>query len=210
MQNNYPSWIRLIAGYFFRGLIFVSPIFITIYTIVLIIRWLDGLIPGLYPGLSLLITLTVVTSIGLLSSLFLFNPVMDFIESIFSRAPFAKVIYNSIKDLFNAFTGNKKTFSQPVMVTLFKEAGIRKLGFITKEDLSEIGLDGMSAVYFPDSYNFSGNLYLVPKQNITVLNAFDAADALKFIVSGGITGIDSHNKTTLHQMPGSQPGMQDS
>lgn len=196
MKSTYPRWIRLIVNYFFRGLIFVSPIFITVYTIVLLIKWLDGLIPGLFPGLSLVIILTTVTAVGLLSSIFLFNPVMSFIESIFSRAPFAKVIYTSIKDLFTAFAGNKKTFTQPVMVTLFKEAGIQKLGFITKEDLSEIGISGMSAVYFPHSYNFSGNLYLVPKENITVLTSFESTDALKFIVSGGVTAIESGKKGT--------------
>ncbi len=186
--------MRQLTNYFFRGLLFVSPIVITVYTIVYLIRWLDGLIPGLFPGLGLLIILTTVTMVGLISSIFLFNPVMDFIESIFSRTPFAKVIYNSIKDLFKAFAGNKKSFTQPVMVTFFKDTGIQKLGFITKEDLAEIGISGMSAVYFPHSYNFSGNLYLVPKENITVLDSFEATEALKFIVSGGITGIESGKK----------------
>lgn len=191
MKPKYPRWIRLLINSFFRGLIFTAPIFITVYTIVLLIRWLDGLIPGLFPGLSLAIVLSTVTIIGGLSSVLLFNPVMGFIESIFSKAPVTKVIYTSIKDLFNAFVGNKKLFTQPVMVMLFKESGIQKLGFITKQDLSAIGITGMAAVYFPHSYNFSGNLYLVPKENITVLPAFEAADALKFIVSGGVTEIES-------------------
>lgn len=191
MKNVYPRWIRHIINYFFRGLIFISPIFITVYTIVLLFKWLDGLIPGLLPGLSLLIILSTVTAVGLISSIFLFNPVMSFIESIFSRAPIAKVIYTSIKDLFTAFASNRKTFTQPVMVTMFGGTGIQKLGFITKEDLSEIGISGLSAVYFPHSYNFSGNLYLVPKENITVLHDFEATDAFKFIVSGGVTGIES-------------------
>ena len=191
LMKNYPRWIRLIISYFFRGLIFIAPIFVTIYVIVILIRWLDSLIPGLYPGLSILIILTTVTFLGLISSLFLFNPVMDFIESVFSKSPVTKLIYTSIKDLFAAFVGDKRTFTQPVMVLLFKDAGIQKLGFVTRSDLSEIGIQDMVAVYFPHSYNFSGNLYLVPRENITVLTSFDAADALKFIVSGGVTEIGS-------------------
>jgi len=77
---------------------------------------------------------------------------------------------------------------------LFKESGVQKLGFITKQDLEVIGVKGMSAVYFPHSYNFSGNLYLVPKENITVLHDFPAADAMKFIVSGGVTNIENMNQ----------------
>jgi uncharacterized membrane protein len=100
------------------------------------------------------------------------------------------VIYSSLRDLFSAFVGDKKKmFSQPVIGMLFKQAGVQKLGFITKQDLEVIGLKGMSAVYLPHSYNFSGNLYLVPKENITVLHDFSAADAMKFIVSGGVTEI---------------------
>jgi uncharacterized membrane protein len=190
-MKNYPRWVRLIISYFFRGLLFIAPIFVTVYVIYLLISWLDNLIPGLYPGLSVLIILSTITLIGLISSIFLFNPVMDFIESVFSKTPVTKLIYTAIKDLFSAFVGNKKMFTQPVMVMLFKEAGIQKLGFITKNDLSAIGIKDMVAVYFPHSYNFSGNLYIVPKENITVLNKFDATDAMKFIVSGGVTEIDS-------------------
>lgn len=74
---------------------------------------------------------------------------------------------------------------------MFKESGIQKLGFITQKDLSEIGIKDMVAVYFPHSYNFSGNLYIVPKENITILPNFPATDAMKFIVSGGVTDIHS-------------------
>jgi uncharacterized membrane protein len=85
------------------------------------------------------------------------------------------------------------------MVMMFKETGIQKLGFVTKNDWSVVGINGMVAVYFPHSYNFSGNLYLVPKENVTVLHSFDAADALKFIVSGGVTEIESHVHATGNQ-----------
>ena len=191
MNKRSPRWLRLIINYFFRGLIFVAPIFVTVYIVVMLIAWLDNLIPGLYPGLSILIILSTVTLVGLLSSLLLFDPVMDFIESIFSKSPLTRLIYSSIKDLFSAFIGEKKKFTQPVMVMLFKEAGIQKLGFITKNDLSAVGIHELVAVYFPHSYNFSGNLYLVPKENITILSSFEATDALKFIVSGGLTEISS-------------------
>jgi uncharacterized membrane protein len=156
-----------------------------------VVRFLDSLIPGIYPGLGILIFFAAITLIGYYSSSFLFQQLLDWIEGLFYKAPVTKLIYGSIKDLFGAFVGDKKTFTQPVMVMLFKEAGIQKLGFITQKDLSEIGIKDMVAVYFPHSYNFSGNLYIVPKENITILPDFSAADAMKFIVSGGVTEIHS-------------------
>ena len=77
------------------------------------------------------------------------------------------------------------------MVLMMKESGIQKLGFITKDDLSQVGINDLVAVYFPHSYNFSGNLYLVPKENITLLKNFPTSDAMKFIISGGVTDLIS-------------------
>ena len=191
---NKPTFFGRITGYFLRGLLFSAPIFITLYTLYLFFKWLDsllqGLIPNLFPGVGILIVLAFVTFVGFLTKLFFFDAVMTWLEGLFGQTPVTKLMYSSIKDLFSAFIGDKKKmFSQPVMVMLFKEAGIRKLGFVTKENLSALGLNDLVAVYFPHSYNFSGNLYLVPRENITPLPQLNGVNAMKFIVSGGVTEI---------------------
>ena len=43
------------------------------------------------------------------------------------------------------------------------------------------------AVYFPQSYNFAGQVVIVPRAAVTAI-AVDASDAMAFIVSGGVTG----------------------
>lgn len=191
---NQANFFGRITGYFLRGLLFAAPIFITLYTLYLFFRWLDsllqGLIPNLFPGVGILIVLAFVTFVGFLTKVFFFDAVMNWLESLFGQTPITKLMYSSVKDLFSAFIGDKKKmFSQPVMVMLFKEAGIHKLGFVTKENLSSLGLKDLVAVYFPHSYNFSGNLYLVPRENITPLPQLNGVDAMKFIVSGGVTEI---------------------
>ena len=71
------------------------------------------------------------------------------------------------------------------------DSDVKKLGFITNKDLSEIGIsDDKVAVYLPHSYAFSGNLFIVPKRNVTPIDA-KAADIMKFIVSGGVTTVDN-------------------
>ena len=187
-------FFRRITGYFFRGLLFAAPIFITLYALFLFFEWMDGLIHGLFPnlwlGAGVLVLLVFITFVGFLTKLFFFDAVLTWLEDLFGQTPITKLMYTSIKDLFSAFIGDKKKmFSQPVMVMLFKEAGIRKLGFVTKENLSSLGLNDLVAVYFPHSYNFSGNLYLVPRENITPLPQMHGADAMKFIISGGVTDI---------------------
>jgi len=90
----------------------------------------------------------------------------------------------------SAFVGSKKRFNKPVLITINKENNIQQLGFITKEDLSELNISKDTvAVYVPLSYSISGNLLIVPTDHITVVDA-SSAEVMKFIVSGGVTDID--------------------
>jgi len=186
--------IKKVLGYFLRGLLFVSPIFLTVYAIYVIIQFFDNLIPGLYPGLSIILVVMGITIIGYFSYNILMQSLLNLIEGVILKTPGLKIIYSSVKDLLSALVGNKKTFNQPVMILMSKESGIHKLGFITKDDLTEVGVHNLVAVYCPHSYNFSGNLFLVPRENITPLPEFKSSDAMKFIVSGGVTDLISRGE----------------
>lgn len=183
--------IKKVLGYFLRGLLFVSPIFLTVYAIYVIIQFFDNLIPGLYPGLSIILVVMGITIIGYFSYNILMQSLLNLIEGVILKTPGLKIIYSSVKDLLSALVGNKKIFNQPVMILMSKESGVHKLGFITKDDLTEVGVHNLVAVYCPHSYNFSGNLFLVPRENITPLPEFKSSDAMKFIVSGGVTDMIS-------------------
>jgi uncharacterized membrane protein len=104
----------------------------------------------------------------------------------FRRLPLVKMIYTSVKDLIGAFVGDKKGFNKPVKATLLPGSNVHVLGFITEESLSKFGLEDTVAVYLPQSYNFAGNLILVPKEQVTPIDA-DSGDVMAFIVSGGIS-----------------------
>lgn len=60
------------------------------------------------------------------------------------------------------------------------------MGFITHKDLSIIGFEGFVSVYFPHSYNFSGNVFIVPAEKVKPIDA-NPSDVMKFIVTGGVT-----------------------
>jgi uncharacterized membrane protein len=73
-----------------------------------------------------------------------------------------------------------------VLVQLSADAGIRVVGFITREDLSMLGLKDDVAVYLPQSYNFAGNLLIVPRDRVTPIDA-RPSQVTTFIVSGGVS-----------------------
>jgi uncharacterized membrane protein len=81
-----------------------------------------------------------------------------------------------------------RRFDKPVLVRLSEHTEARIVGFVTQESLDRLGLPGYASVYFPQSYNFAGNLILFPSSQLEPLDA-GSADVMAFIVSGGVTGV---------------------
>ncbi|MBS1544443.1 MAG: DUF502 domain-containing protein [Bacteroidetes bacterium] len=179
--------IGKIARYFFNGTLFIVPLVATGYFFVQAFQWLDSRLNLPYPGVGFLIIIGVITLFGYLTSNFAFQTMANWFEQVINRIPFVKLIYSSIKDLLAAFVGDKRKFNTPVLVTINKENTIHRVGFITQSDLSDLGLPDMVVVYFPQSYAFAGDHFVVSKENVKPLNV-PGSIAMKFIVSGGISG----------------------
>lgn len=183
--------------YVLRGLVLIGPLALTFFVLYKSIVFFDGLvtqhIPQLnFPGLGILILLIALTLLGWLGGTILAQPFIKYFNKLIAKAPMIKMVYNSIKDVFNALIGQQKKFSKPVMVKMNESAELYKLGYVTEEDLSDLKLndDQMVAVYLPHSYNFSGNLYLTPRKNLTHID-YPSANFMKFVVSGGVTSLKS-------------------
>jgi uncharacterized membrane protein len=176
-----------IVRYFFNGTLFIVPLVATGYFFVQAFQWLDSRLDLPYPGVGFAIILSAITIFGYFTSNFAFQTFSNWFDHVINRIPLVKLIYSAVKDLLGAFVGDKRKFNKPVLVTINKDNNIFQIGFITQSDLSEIGLNDMVAVYFPHSYAFSGNHFLVLKENVRPLD-ISGATAMKFIVSGGISG----------------------
>jgi len=174
--------------------IFLVPVVATVYVIFKAFIYIDGIIPYEIPGLGLLTLFATLTIFGVLASTVLAQPLIFWGNQLLKTSPLIKTIYSSIRDLLSAFVGNQKRFDKPVLVKLVKNSSVEKFGFLTSDDLSELGVSkDKVAVYLPHSYAFSGNLYIVPAENITPIDA-SAADVMKFIVSGGVSSANDTEK----------------
>ncbi len=178
--------MKKLTRYFFEGLLFLVPVVATIYVVYIIFMKIDSLFKFTFPGLGFLVTILTIIVVGFVASNFLTSRIVRLVDSIFSRLPLIKMIYTSIKDLINAFVGDKKGFNKPVLVTLSQKMNIQVVGFLTRESLEHLGLSDRVAVYLPQSYNFAGNLVVVPREQVTPLNV-ESGDIMAFILSGGIT-----------------------
>ncbi len=185
--------IRKLFSYFLKGLLITLPIYATYRIIRSLVESIDEVLLLETPGLGFIIVIGVIMLIGLIGSSFLTQPIFELIDGILNKVPFVKTIYGSVKDLIEAFVGEKNKFSKPVIVEL--SPGIFKPGFITQDELIDLNLPGMAAVYFPHSYAFSGNLFLVNKDKIQVFKG-SSSGLMKFIVSGGVSELDKSNTET--------------
>lgn len=190
--------MKQIFNYFFKGLLIVFPVFATLYVVYSSVTWAnerlnDVLFRSLsvdIPGLGILTVFLALVLLGFLFTRAFSRPLLGLMEWVFIRTPLVKIIYTSLKDLTEAFVGEKKRFDRPVLVEL--QQGVHKLGFITEVDLKSFGLRESVAVYCPHSYNFSGNLFFVDKAKVRPLK-MNSSDAMKYVVSAGITQLENED-----------------
>jgi uncharacterized membrane protein len=175
------------ARYFVRGCLALAPLALTAYIVYLIFTFADDLLPFKIPGLGVIASVLVITFVGFLTSNVIGRGILEAAERFFSRLPLVKIIYAALKDLIGAFVGDRKSFNQPVSVALMPDSNARVLGFITRNDLGNLALPQHVAVYLPQSYNFAGNLIVVPRSQVEVLNV-SSRELMTFIVSGGVSG----------------------
>ena len=181
--------------YFLRGLLVFVPAGLTIFILVYIFTGLDKLFSKLFlitfPGLALLLGLFVTIGgiflIGLFASNFVGKKILGLVDKLFAKVPLVKMLYSAIRDLVEAFAGEKKKFDKPVLVTFGPNSYAKVVGFITRENLENLGIKDHVAVYLPQSYNFAGNVLIFPKEAVKPLD-IESSEAMTFIVSGGVAG----------------------
>lgn len=186
--------------YFFQGLLILAPIGITAFTLYWGFVTIDNLLPRdlipadhpmnflRYKGVGFFIVLIIIIFVGYLSSSFIVGRLIDMFDHILERTPFIKYIYSSVKDVFDAFVGEKKKFDHPVLVNVYGE-DVWEMGFITQEDVRALGLEGYMAVYVPHAYAITGKVFMVRREKVRPLTNVSAGEAMKFAVSGGVTHI---------------------
>ncbi len=202
------SALKKSLQYFFQGVIIIAPIAITAYVVLWLFNTVDDILPGIVhyffphwikraqdgelrkiPGLGLFIIVIVLMLIGRISSSFVVSKLVQVLDTVLERTPGVKYIYTSVKDFLEAFGGNRKKFDKPVLVHIDAQL-VWRIGFITSEDATHFELTDHAVVYVPQSYAISGIVYIVPKENIRPLHNISGAEAMKFVISGGVAHVE--------------------
>ncbi len=179
--------MRTLTRSFAQGLLVLAPVAITLWIVWVTVTTLDEWLNTRIPGLGIVIAAIGITVIGYLTGNVVGGKMLEWFEAGMQRVPFVRILYNALRDLFGAFVGSKRKFDKPVAVEL-NQHGLKVLGFLTSEQFDDPQLEGHVSVYLPESYNFAGNLIVVPRERVKPLDA-DGAEFMAFIVSGGVTAM---------------------
>ena len=178
---------RYIGQYFLRGILVIAPVFLTLALLLWLFRKVDGLLSPQVttPGLGVVSVLFAIVVIGWVSSFFIVRRVFGVFGQGLERMPGVSFIYSSLRDFFEAFVGDKKRFTQSVLVSVLAEE-VWMIGFLTDEELEKFGLGAKYvSVYVPQAYNVAGQLFLVQRERVKPIDNLAPSEAMRYAVSGG-------------------------
>jgi len=137
--------------------------------------------------LALLLAAVLISIVGVLARYYIGKRLIEWLDVAMMNVPIMNKFYGAIKQVNEAFSGNKNSFKTVVLVE-FPREGMYSVGFITSEQHAEVQQktkEKVVAVFIPTTPNpTSGFLVLVPEDKVTKLE-MSVADGIKYIVSLG-------------------------
>lgn len=192
---------KRILQYFLQGLLIMAPVAITISFIYWAVSTIDSWIPiftysdkqGLVHvqnyGIGFILIIGILITVGYFSTFFITSRIVSFFDKVLEKTPGIKHIYATTRDFFEAFAGANKKFTKHVLANV-DDNDVWRFGFITREDMQDFGLTDYVTVYIPMAYSVAGNVYVIPKNRVKMIENITASQTMKFAVSGGVTDID--------------------
>ena len=195
-KPSFDTYLNLFLKSFFKGLIIVGPIGATLYIIFIVFATIDGILP--LPeqlnrtGFGFVSLIIFITGVGYFFNKFVFGKfIFESLDHFLEKTPGVKHICSPTKDVMSSFVGDKKKFNVPVWVKTNENPEIWRIGFLTQKEMSDVGLSEKVAVYLPHSYAISGWVIITNSINVLPVEGMNAAEAMKFAVSGGVAGFHS-------------------
>lgn len=208
--------LKSLRNAFISGLLLLAPIGVTLWVINFLVlkigkptrelffphmrEHLEGnpWFSGALSVTSALIVLLIITMIGWFSKLLIGRWMVQTFERILNNVPFVRNVYNTVKQIIDTFSQQKKAVFQKAVMVEFPRKGIYAMGFLTgdgKGEVQERTGKHICNIFLPTTPNpTSGYLIMVPEEDVTILD-MTIPEGMKFIISGGAV-VPVYNKKT--------------
>ncbi|MDX3906440.1 MAG: DUF502 domain-containing protein [Pigmentiphaga sp.] len=169
--------------YFFRGLITILPLALTIYLLYVCIAWMEALalavlrpfVDGFYfPGMGLILGILGIIGVGMLMSKHRVRRLLSYVEWPFTSIPVIKSVYSSLKSFADYFSPSTAQGGQQVVILRLPDQEIELVGLVTRRSTAGLPqgfLPGERvAVYLPMGYMIGGYTVFVPSAWLTPID----------------------------------------
>ncbi|MBN2483527.1 MAG: DUF502 domain-containing protein [Candidatus Omnitrophica bacterium] len=190
---------------FFSGLTAIIPVVLTIYVIVGLFQFADGILGHhinrylesyldySIPGIGIILSLLIILFLGVLIRLSR-NRLRKFMESLFLRIPLVNKIYFPIRQIVDfLFFQPTRTFRKVVLIE-YPRHGIYTIGFITSDANGAFEnkvQKKLFNVFVPSSPSpLTGFMIVIPQEDVIILD-ISVEEAIRLIISGGM--LNPHN-----------------
>lgn len=195
--------MSLFRRYFISGLLVWLPIWVTLLAITFLLDILSNtllLLPHRYqpdvlfgfhiPGISVLITLTVIFVTGVVAANIVGKRLVIFGDALIGRIPLVRTVYTGVKQVVETlFKPGGQSFRK-VLLVQYPRVGMWSLAFQTGDVAPQIQnhiiKEPMVSLFIPTTPNpTSGFLMLVARSEVIEID-ISVDQALKFIISLGV------------------------
>ena len=193
---------------FISGLLVILPVWLTIFIILILFRWISSLsMPILSPFLniftsdsqwvevlakiaSFFLTLIIIFFVGFFTNIWFSKKLYNFFENLFIKLPLIGSIYSALKKLFSFFASNDdktKNFQKVVFIP-FPTKGTYCVAFSTGEKI----IDGQKYIstFMPTTPNPTTGFLMLVKEEDIIESEYTVEEAIQYIISAGIVQPD--------------------
>ena len=183
------------------GLVTILPIVLTVYLVYWLVVSTEAVLAdvvrvtlgeGWYrPGMGVVTGVVVAFVVGLLMRTLVAQRLFALGERIIARLPLVRSVYQSLRDLLEYFSPQRKKQFEQVVSVSFGDTGMQVIGLITQSGKDKLpdgfGDEDSVLVYFPMAYNIGGYAALMPRRAVRPLNV-SLEEAMRFVLTAGVTG----------------------
>ena len=201
--------MNVLGKLFLKGLAVAIPVTLTLAILVWMATSAEQLMgavlkyslpEGWYiPGMGLVSGIAVITLIGLLSHVLIFQKLFNLGETIFHRLPLVKTLYSAIKDFIGYLNPDKKSQMSKVVMVQLPDQAFQLIGFVTREQFDDLPFTPTAkdpvAVYMPMSYQIGGYTLFLPRSALTPLD-ISFEEGMRLVVTGAVTKSVENTKMT--------------
>jgi len=191
-----------LKGYFVTGLLVVVPLYITIYVLALIARFMDNIftivpaslqpdtyLPFHIPGLGILFTIAGIFVVGVLATNIFGRWVLRIAERVVSRLPILRMVYNASKQFLETFFSKEHDALRKVVLVEFPRKGAYSVGFLTgktRGEIQEKTSENTVNVFIPTTPNPTSGFYIIVAESEVIPLDMKVEDAFKVLMTGGM------------------------